>query len=420
VTNQELIDNRLSSQKNQARFSHQIVIKKNGLIVSTRPSSKMLPQFYQSHLQKYLSETQLITLKLLVWLLQTQKQVKIERLAATLPLPIQQNSRRRHIQRFLQLTRLSVVILWFPLIKEIITQRLPQRKQLIIALDRTQWQGNNILMASAIYQKRGLPIFWILLSKKGASDLREQQIVLRPIIKLFKTHQIIIVGDREFHSVELAQWIDRQGVKFVLRQKKDTTFRQKRRKYKTLSSVQVAPGQRQFISEISLTQRQGFGRFNLAIYWKRKYQGKQEKEAWYLLTNLRDVETAVKAYKKRFGIEAMFKDCKAGGYNLEGSQASPDKLVRLVLLIALAMTSAWLSGERSTVSGKSPYICRSKETGRIRRRHSNFWVGLYGHNWLVAFHACHEWVQELIDCVSNKRVFYQSGLRAITLIQQTL
>jgi hypothetical protein len=49
--------------------------------------------------------------------------------------------------------------------------------------------------------------------------LREQQIVLRPIIKLFKTHQIVIVGDREFHSVELAQWIDRQGVKFVLRQK---------------------------------------------------------------------------------------------------------------------------------------------------------------------------------------------------------
>jgi len=156
-------------------------------------------------------------------------------------------------------------------------------------------------MVSAIYQKRALPIFWILLSKKGASNFREQQIVLRPIIKLFKTHQIIIVGDREFHSVELAQWIDCQGVKFVLRQKKDTNFRQKRRKFKTITSVQVAPGQRQFISEIGLTHRQGFGRFNLAIYWKKKYKGKQEKEPWYLLTNLRDLETALIAYKKRFG-----------------------------------------------------------------------------------------------------------------------
>jgi hypothetical protein len=188
----------------------------------------MLPQFYQSHLEKYLSETQLITLKLLVWLLQNQKQVKIERLAATLPLPIQQNSRRRHIQRFLNLTKLSVVILWFPLIKEIMARGISQGKQLIIALDRTQWQENNILMASAIYQKRAFPIFWILLPKQGASDLREQQSVLRPVIKLFRTHKVVIIGDREFHSVDLAQWIHRQG---VLRQKKDTSFRQRRQKF---------------------------------------------------------------------------------------------------------------------------------------------------------------------------------------------
>lgn len=122
-------------------------------------------------------------------------------------------------------------------------------------------------MASAIYQKRAFPIFWMILAKKGASNLREQQIILRPVIKLFKTYKIVIVGDREFHSVELAQWIRQQGVKFVLRQKKDTKYR---------------------------------------------------------------------------------------------------------------------------------------------------------HNWIVAFHECHEWVQELIDCLSNKRTFYQRGLRAITLIQQAL
>jgi hypothetical protein len=268
----------------------------------------MLPQFYQSHLQKYLSESQLITLKLLVWLLQNQKQVKIERLAATLPLPIQQNSRRRHIQRFLKLTRLSVVILWFPLIKEIIARRISQGKQLIIALDRTQWQENNLLMVSAIYQKRAFPIFWIFLPKKGASDLREQQSVLRPVFKLFKTHKIVIIGDREFHSVDLAQWIHCQGVKFVLRQKKDTSFRQRRHKFQCLSTLKIVPGQRQFLSKINITQKKGFGRFNLAVYWKRKYKGKLEKAPWYLLTNISDLETAVKVYQKRFGIEAMFKD----------------------------------------------------------------------------------------------------------------
>ncbi len=118
------------------------------------------------------------------------------------------------------------------------------------------------------------------------------------------------------------------------------------------------------LSQINITHKNGFGRFNLAVYWRRKYKTKQEKSPWYLLTNLADLETAVKAYKQRFGIEALFKDCKSGGYNLEGSQASPDKLVRLVLLIALAMTSAWLQGEKTSTLGNSPYICRSKEGAR--------------------------------------------------------
>jgi hypothetical protein len=70
----------------------------------------------------------------------------------------------------------------------------------------------------------------------------------------------------------------------------------------------------------------------------------------------------------------------------EDSQASQNKLVRLVLLIAIRMTTAWLQGKKTSILGKSPYICRPKETGRTKRRHSNFWVGLYGHNWIVAFH----------------------------------
>jgi hypothetical protein len=86
----------------------------------------MLPQFYQTHLQKYFSESQLITLKLLVWVLQSQKKVKIERLAGTLPLPIQQNSRRRHIQRFLKVTRLSVVLVLFPRLKKLLLNAYPR------------------------------------------------------------------------------------------------------------------------------------------------------------------------------------------------------------------------------------------------------------------------------------------------------
>lgn len=378
----------------------------------------MLPTFYQSLLHKYLTRSQLITLKMLVWLLQHQKQVKIERLAATLPLPIQQNSRRRHLQRFLNQDALSVVLLWFPLIEEILKRHSKPGTQLVIALDRTQWKENNVLMISAIYQKRALPIFWVLLEKDGSSNLAEQQKVLRPVIRLLKKYELVVVGDREFHSIELANWLQEQNVSFVLRQKQSTTFREKRRSFQPLNSIPIHPGIRQFYTDVNLTQKAGFGRFNLAVYWKRRYRGKQEDEAWYLLTNLPDLKTAIRVYSQRFGIEAMFRDCKTGGYNLEGSLASPDRLVRLILLIALAMTSAWLHGQRTQFQRQQPYVCRSQEKGRSRKRHSNFWLGLYGQNWIVAFHECQVWVEELINSIRNKQAFYRQGLRAMTLIQQ--
>ncbi len=63
----------------------------------------MLPSFYHELLEKYLTPAQLLTLQMLVWLLQSQKEVRIERLAATRQLPILQSSRRRHIQRFLRI-----------------------------------------------------------------------------------------------------------------------------------------------------------------------------------------------------------------------------------------------------------------------------------------------------------------------------
>lgn len=109
---------------------------------------------------------------------------------------------------------------------------------------------------------------------------------------------------REFHSIELANWLQGQSVSFVLRQKHNTTFREKRREFQPLSSIPIHPGVRQFYTNINLTQKAGKGRFNLAVYWKRKYRGKQDDEAWYLLTNLPDLKTALAIYSQRFGIEA--------------------------------------------------------------------------------------------------------------------
>ena len=74
----------------------------------------MLPKLYRNHLKNRLKPAQLLTLKILVWLLQVHRDVRIEKLASHYPLPIKQESRRRHLQRFLALPALSIPIVWFP------------------------------------------------------------------------------------------------------------------------------------------------------------------------------------------------------------------------------------------------------------------------------------------------------------------
>jgi hypothetical protein len=179
-------------------------------------------------------------------------------------------------------------VLWFPIVKEVISRQLKAVRQLVIALDRTQGQEYNVLMVSDLVQKRAFPIFWTLLDKRGASNLVEQQQVLRPVILLLKRYKLVIVGAREFHSIELAQWLHRKRLSFVLRQKCSTTFREKKQPLQSLDTIPVQPGINFFYPKVGFTQKKGFSRFNLAAYCPRKYRGKQEDEPWYFLTNLQD------------------------------------------------------------------------------------------------------------------------------------
>ncbi len=97
-----------------------------------------------------------------------------------------------------------------------------------------------------------------------------------------------------------------------------------------------------------------------------------KKEPWYLLTNLDNLDDVINIYRQRMGIEAMFKDCKTGGYNLEGSRASTQRLTNLILLIALAYTTSVIQGKSVKNSGFQKYVSRLNEAQRISRRHSNF------------------------------------------------
>lgn len=379
----------------------------------------MLPQFYQSHLQTQLKNTEYLTLKMLVYLLQSHKQISLELLATLMPYPIQFESRRRSLQRFLSSDCLNIEKLWFPLVKEILKRKFPQKKLLNLAIDRTQWRDTNVFVISLIWQKRAIPLYWQILEKKGSSNLQEQQALITPVLALFQDYEIVILGDREFGSVKLGSWLSSINVKFVFRIKQGRYVQEEYQEHTKLSDKGLRPGTRFFLTSFQVTKQKGFGNFNVAAYWRRKYRDKMENEGWYLLTNLTTFQQAVTAFKARSGIEAMFKDCKTGGYNLEKSHANNQRLKALILLIALAYTCAIFQGEIIKNRGLQKYIGRLMEANRTIRRHSSFWIGLYGRSWVIEIEGCGNMIEELMAIRSNKLPFFQRGLRAMSLILQT-
>ncbi len=54
------------------------------------------------------------------------------------------------------------------------------------------------------------------------------------------------------------------------------------------------------------------------------------------------------------------------------------------------------------------------------RRHSSFWIGLYGQSLVTATEFDQDLVAELISIRSNKRPFLPKGIRAMNLILSTL
>ena len=77
-------------------------------MVTRLPISKiMIPTFYLIHLKKQLSSAQFKLIEILLPLIQSEKQVRLERLSRVFPYPITTESRRRKLQRFLDLPHLT-------------------------------------------------------------------------------------------------------------------------------------------------------------------------------------------------------------------------------------------------------------------------------------------------------------------------
>ena len=112
----------------------------------------------------------------------------------------------------------------------------------------------------------------------------------------------------------------------------------------------------------------------------------------------------------------MFRDCKSGGYNLEGSGLRGDRLIKIILLMAIAYTAAIFQGIEIQKKQVRKYVSRRWEPTKKYRRRSTFGVGKDGEQWVDYLDRHSLEIQQLMKLTRNKRRFYQQDIRAATLI----
>jgi hypothetical protein len=224
-------------------------------------------------------------------------------------------------------------------------------------------------MVAMAYRKRSIPIAWTWVKHvRGHSTASKQLALLSYVRTLFpRKTPIILVGDTEFGPVAVITQLKKWRWGYVLRQKTNTLVRFDRKdKWLAFESYIQKPGQSIWLGQGYLTQKEACPT-NLLLVWQVG-----EKEPWCLATNLPDLSTALKFYKRRMWIEEMFGDMKKHGFDLESTMLHTfQRLSRLTL--AVVFLYVWLIsiGTRTIHAGLRHLVDRND-----RRDLSIFQIGL--------------------------------------------
>ncbi len=185
-----------------------------------------------------------------------------------------------------------------------------------------------------------MPLGWVLVPHEGNSELQLQQELLSWLKEILpEKAQAVIVADREFDSIRLAEWLEKElKLDYGLRIKAGTHIEFDGEMLKT-SEITVK-GESFGLKNVKITRTVELAyRTNLTVHW-----AEDEAAAWVLATNL-ELEESIEVYAKRFWIEEMFSDHKSRGLNLEKTRLTDaDRIQKL--LVAARVSVFMVNGNR--------------------------------------------------------------------------
>ena len=282
------------------------------------------------------------------------KRTNLPDIAGQIPDGTKRESRVKRFSRWIANERIHPELYFLPY-ADALLQSLAHRP-LVLAMDGSEvGRGCLTLMVSVIYQKRALPLAWIVVQGHKGHFPEEAHIkLLEQVHDSIPEHcSVIFLGDGEFDGIGLQATVEGFHWQYVCRTAKNTQLGDDDDWF-ALEDLGVQPGERLGVPNVRFT-RQAYGPVLAIAAWDVEY-----KEPIYLVTNMELVEEACYWYRKRFRIETFFSDQKSRGFHLNKSHiADPVRLSRLMIAACLAYIWIIFLGTLAIRDGWLPVIHRT-------------------------------------------------------------
>ena len=276
------------------------------------------------------------------------------------------SSRYKRLQRFFRHFSIN-----YDVIAKLIFNLFFSGKKVYLTIDRTNWFWGkakiNILTLAVAYEGVAIPLFWCLLNKAGNATAQEHQSMIDKFIKIFGHHNIIgVLGDREFATGHLFNFLNKRKIPFYIRIKEGSSACIKTKKFSSAKRLfaHLGPGEKsEFQMMVWLYGQKVF------LAGSRSERG----ELMIIATNQNPIN-AISIYLRRWEIETLFSCLKGRGFRFEQTHlTNQDRIKKMMAVLAIAFCWAHKTGEwRASI--KPIRLCRHCDSRRPQN--SYFRAGL--------------------------------------------
>lgn len=285
-------------------------------------------------------KTQRNNLALLVATMLEARSANLMELAAALPREAERTDMRyQWVARVLGNGLIDPDEVMAPFAREVL-QRAAEAgpDRVVLILDQSKLSDRHqVLMLALRHGERALPLAWRVQATEGPIGFGVQEELLRAVASWVpEGARVCLMGDRFYGTPALILLCQAQGWDYRLRLKGTLSVRG--RDGGATTAAACARSGTPYFEDVELTARRV--RTNIGVIRDPGHE-----EPWIVAMSDKPGYLTTLDYARRWGIEPMFSDFKSRGFGVEHTQLRyPDRLARLLLVMALALYSAVSTG----------------------------------------------------------------------------